>query len=176
MDEKIFSIRYCLTLMAERLSIPQTTNRKEIYDSLIPQIQALTEGESDVTANLANISAALKEAFNFFWVGFYLKKENQLVLGPFQGPIACTRINFNRGVCGHCYTSKQVVLVPDVEAFPGHIACSSASKSEIVLPAFDKEGEVFLVLDVDSDQLNDFSEIDSVGLSAVMKIVEGLIK
>jgi GAF domain-containing protein len=162
--------------MAEHLLIPQTTNRKEIYDSLIPQIQALTEGESDLTANLANISAALKEAFNFFWVGFYLKKENQLVLGPFQGPIACTRINFNRGVCGHCYTTKQVVIVPDVEAFLGHIACSSASKSEIVLPAFDKNGDVFLVLDVDSDELDDFSEADSVGLSAIMKIVEGLIE
>jgi L-methionine (R)-S-oxide reductase len=160
--------------MAESLLIPQTVNRKEIYDSLIPQIQALTEGESDLTANLANISAALKEAFNFFWVGFYLKKENQLVLGPFQGPIACTRINFNRGVCGHCYTTKQVVIVPDVETFQGHIACSSASKSEIVLPAFDKNGEVFLVLDVDSDELDDFSDVDSVGLSAIMKIVEGL--
>ncbi len=162
--------------MAESLLIPQTNNRREIYDSLIPQIQALTESESDLTANLANISAALKEAFNFFWVGFYLKRENQLVLGPFQGPIACTRINFNRGVCGHCYTTKQIVIVPDVEAFPGHIACSSASKSEIVLPAFDKNGEVFLVLDVDSDELDDFSEVDSVGLSVIMKIVEGLIK
>jgi L-methionine (R)-S-oxide reductase len=161
--------------MAESLLIPSTTNRKEIYDSLVPQIQALTDGESDLTANLANISAALKEAFGFFWVGFYLKKENQLVLGPFQGPIACTRINFNRGVCGHCYTTKQVVIVPDVEAFPGHIACSSASKSEIVLPAFDKNGDVFLVLDVDSDESDDFSEIDAVGLSAVMKIVEGLV-
>jgi L-methionine (R)-S-oxide reductase len=161
--------------MAESLLIPSTTNRKEIYDSLVPQIQALTDGESDLTANLANISAALKEAFGFFWVGFYLKKENQLVLGPFQGPIACTRINFNRGVCGHCYTTKQVVIVPDVEAFSGHIACSSASKSEIVLPAFDKNGDVFLVLDVDSDELDDFSEIDAVGLSAVMKIVEGLV-
>ena len=161
--------------MAESLLIPQTANREEIYDTLIPQIQALTEGESDLTANLANISAALKEAFNFFWVGFYLKKENQLVLGPFQGPIACTRINFNRGVCGHCYTTKQVVIVPDVKAFQGHIACSSASKSEIVLPAFDKNGDVFLVLDVDSDELDDFSDVDSVGLSKIMKIVEGLI-
>jgi L-methionine (R)-S-oxide reductase len=161
--------------MAESLLIPSTTDRKEIYDSLVPQIQALTNGESDLTANLANISAALKEAFGFFWVGFYLKKESQLVLGPFQGPIACTRINFNRGVCGHCYTTKQIVIVPDVEAFPGHIACSSASKSEIVLPAFDKNGEVFLVLDVDSDKLDDFSEIDAQGLSEVMKIIEGLL-
>ena len=161
--------------MAESLLIPHTTNRQEIYDSLIPQIQALTDGECDLTANLANISAALKQAFNSFWVGFYLKKENQLVLGPFQGPIACTRINFNRGVCGHCYTTKQVVIVPDVEAFPGHIACSSASKSEIVLPAFDKNGDVFLVLDVDSDELDDFSEVDSNGLSAIMRIIENFI-
>ena len=160
--------------MAESLLIPKTANRKEIYDSLIPQIQALTADETDLTANLANVSAALKEAFGFFWVGFYLKKENQLVLGPFQGSIACTRINFDRGVCGHCYTTKQVVIVPDVEAFPGHIACSSASKSEIVLPAFDKNGDVFLVLDVDSDGLNDFSEIDAEGLLKVMKIIEGL--
>jgi L-methionine (R)-S-oxide reductase len=161
--------------MAESLLLPKTANRKEIYDSLIPQIQALASGETDLTANLANISAALKEAFGFFWVGFYLKKENQLVLGPFQGPIACTRINFDRGVCGHCYTIKQVVLVPDVDVFPGHIACSSASKSEIVLPAFDKNGDVFLVLDVDSDELNDFSEIDADGLLKVMKIIEGLV-
>jgi L-methionine (R)-S-oxide reductase len=161
--------------MAENLFIPQTNLRKEIYNSLIPQIQALTTDETDLTANLANISAALKEAFGFFWVGFYLKKGNQLVLGPFQGPIACTRINFDRGVCGHCYTTQQVVLVPDVEAFPGHIACSSASKSEIVLPAFDKNGDVFLVLDVDSDKLDDFSEIDAEGLSKVMKIIEDLV-
>ena len=162
-------------MMAESLLIPQTSNRKQIYDSLIPQIQALTQDESDLMANLANISAALKEAFNFFWVGFYLKKENQLVLGPFQGPIACTRINFNRGVCGHCYTTKEIIIVPDVEVFPGHIACSSASKSEIVLPAVDKNGEVFLVLDVDSDKLDDFSEVDSVGLSAIMKMIETFI-
>ena len=123
---------------------------------------------------MANIAAALKEAFNFFWVGFYLKKENQLVLGPFQGPIACTRINFNRGVCGHCYTTKQTIIVPDVEDFPGHIACSSASKSEIVLPAFDKKGEVFLVLDVDSDQLDDFSAVDKVFLEQLMRIIEKL--
>lgn len=175
MDEKTLSYRYRLILMAEHLLIPLTTNRKEIYDSLIPQIQALTVGETDLTANLANITAALKEAFDFFWVGFYLKKENQLVLGPFQGPIACTRINFNRGVCGHCYTTKQVVIVPDVEAFPGHIACSSTSKSEIVLPAFDKTGNVYLILDVDSDQLDDFSEVDSVELSKIMKIIECFI-
>jgi L-methionine (R)-S-oxide reductase len=161
--------------MAETLFIPNSTSRKEIYEAVVPQIEALVTGETDLTANLANIAAALKEAFGFFWVGFYLKKENQLVLGPFQGPIACTRINFNRGVCGHCYTTKQTIIVPDVEAFPGHIACSSASKSEIVLPAFDKNGDVFLVLDVDSDELNDFSDADRVGLEKIMRIIEGLI-
>ncbi len=160
--------------MAESLNIPTSTLRKDIYESVIPQIEALVTGETDLTANLANIAAALKEAFNFFWVGFYLKKENQLVLGPFQGPIACTRINFNRGVCGHCYTTKQTIIVPDVEDFPGHIACSSASKSEIVLPAFDKKGEVFLVLDVDSDQLDDFSAVDKVFLEQLMRIIEKL--
>jgi L-methionine (R)-S-oxide reductase len=160
--------------MAETLNIPKSTFRKDIYESVIPQIEALVTGETDLIANLANVAAALKEAFNFFWVGFYLKKENQLVLGPFQGPIACTRISFNRGVCGHCYTTKQTIIVPDVEAFPGHIACSSASKSEIVLPAFDTKGEVFLVLDVDSNELDDFSEVDKTYLEQLMRIVEKL--
>ncbi len=161
--------------MAETLLLPTTSNRSEIYDSLVPQLAALVDGETDTVANLANIAAALKEAFGFFWVGFYIKKGNQLVLGPFQGPIACTRIDFNRGVCGYCYTNQQTVIVPDVEAFPGHIACSSASKSEIVLPAFSKNGEVALVLDVDSDKLNDFDEADQIGLEKVMKIVENFL-
>ena len=160
--------------MSETLILPKTKSREKIYAALLPQIEALVAGETDLTANLANIAAALREAFGFFWVGFYLKKENQLVLGPFQGPIACTRINFNRGVCGHCYTTKQTVIVPDVEAFPGHIACSSASKSEIVLPAFDEKGDVFLVLDVDSDKLDDFSEIDALWLGKIITLVEGL--
>jgi L-methionine (R)-S-oxide reductase len=158
--------------MAESLLLPQTASRAEVYEALLPQIEALVAGEPDLTANLANIAAALKQAFGFFWVGFYLKKDNQLVLGPFQGPIACTRIPFDKGVCGHCYTTRQTVIVPDVEAFPGHIACASASRSEIVLPAFDRHGNVFLVLDVDSDALNDFSEIDAAGLGKVMRIVE----
>ena len=161
--------------MAETLLLPPTSNRSEIYDSLVPQLAALVDGETDTVANLANIAAALKEAFGFFWVGFYIKKGNQLVLGPFQGPIACTRIDFNRGVCGYCYTNQQTVIEPDVEAFPGHIACSSASKSEIVLPAFSKNGEVALVLDVDSDKLNDFDEADQIGLEKVMKIVENFL-
>lgn len=158
--------------MAETLILPQTTSRRELYASLLPQLDALTDGEPDLIANLANISAALREAFGFFWVGFYLVKDGQLVLGPFQGPIACTRISFDRGVCGHCYRTRQTVIVPDVEAFPGHIACSSASKSEIVLPVFDRDGNVTLVLDVDSDRLNDFDETDREGLEAVMRLIE----
>lgn len=158
--------------MAETLILPQTTSRRELYASLLPQLDALTDGEPDLIANLANISAALKEAFGFFWAGFYLVKDGQLVLGPFQGPIACTRISFDRGVCGHCYRTRQTVIVPDVEAFPGHIACSSASKSEIVLPVFDRDGNVTLVLDVDSDRLNDFDETDREGLEAVMRLIE----
>jgi L-methionine (R)-S-oxide reductase len=161
--------------MAETLFLPQTDSRAELYDALLPQIEGLVAGEPDLTANLANIAAALKEAFGFFWVGFYLKKGDQLVLGPFQGPVACTRIPFHKGVCGHCYATRQTVIVPDVEAFPGHIACSSASRSEIVLPAFDRNGDVFLVLDVDSDVLDDFSEADATGLEKVMRVVEGLV-
>lgn len=161
--------------MAETLNLPKTTNRKIIYDALIPQIEALVLGESDLVANLANVSAALKEAFGFFWVGFYITKQNQLVLGPFQGPIACTRIHFDKGVCGACYRQKQTIIVPDVEAFPGHIACSSASKSEIVLPVFNPDGTVAMVLDVDSDQLNDFNQTDAEGLEAITKIISTLL-
>ena len=157
--------------MAESLILPETNNRAELYEALLPQIEALVAHESDQTANLANIVAALKTTFGFFWVGFYIKKENQLVLGPFQGPIACTRIQFNRGVCGHCYTTAQTVIVPDVEAFPGHIACSSASKSEIVVPVFDSNKAISMVLDVDSDQLNDFSEIDAYWLEKIVGLV-----
>jgi L-methionine (R)-S-oxide reductase len=161
--------------MAETLYFPTTTDRAMLYESLVPQIAALIEGENDLIANLANISAALREAFGFFWVGFYLKKDQQLVLGPFQGPIACTRIQFDKGVCGACYTRKETIIVPDVEQFPGHIACSSASKSEIVLPVFAPDGSVAMVLDVDSDQLDDFSAVDAQGLGAVVKLVEGLL-
>ncbi|MBO0937830.1 GAF domain-containing protein [Fibrella sp. HMF5335] len=157
--------------MAETLTIPQTQDRTAIYNSLVPQLEALLSGETDLVANLANVAAALKEAFGFFWVGFYLKKEGQLVLGPFQGPIACTRIAFDKGVCGAAYTRRETIVVPDVEAFPGHIACSSASKSEVVVPIFDQNGDVVAVLDVDSDQLNDFLEADVTGLEAVGKVV-----
>jgi len=160
--------------MAEQLTIATSTDKAERYKVLIPQIQSLVEGETDVVANLSNTVAALRQTMNFFWVGFYLVKENQLVLGPFQGPIACTRINFGKGVCGASWKEKKTILVPDVEEFPGHIACSSDSKSEIVLPAF-RNNEVALVLDVDSDKLNDFDETDAHYLEQVMRIVEKFI-
>ena len=161
--------------MAESLTIPKTSDRKKIYDEIAPQVAALVEGETDLVANLANVSAALKEAFGFFWIGFYIKKENGLVLSAFQGPVACTRIDFARGVCGHCYTTKEIVIVPNVDEFPGHIACSSSSKSEIVLPVFDRSGEVAMVLDVDSDRLDDFSETDAQGLRKIVEIIEKII-
>ncbi len=161
--------------MAENLFISQTSDRKKIYDEIAPQIAALVEGETDLIANLANVTAALKEAFGFFWVGFYVVKENQLILSAFQGTVACTRIDFDKGVCGHCYTTKEIVIVPNVEEFPGHIVCSSTSKSEIVLPVFARNGEVAMVLDVDSDRLNDFDETDAEGLRKIVKIIEELI-
>ena len=158
-------------LMAEELIISTSTNKQERYKTLLPQIRSLIEGESDLIANLSNIAAALKQSMNFFWIGFYLVKGNQLVLGPFQGPIACTRIDFGKGVCGAAWKERKTIVVPDVEKFPGHIACSSASKSEIVLPAF-KKNEVALVLDVDSDLLNDFDSTDQRALEELMRIVE----
>lgn len=160
--------------MSEQLIIASSTDKAERYKTLVPQIEALIGDEKDVVANLSNIAAALKQTMNFFWVGFYIVKDNQLVLGPFQGPIACTRINFGKGVCGTSWKEKKVILVPDVEEFPGHIACSSDSKSEIVLPAF-KNNEVALVLDVDSDQLNDFDSTDEKYLSEVMRFIEKFI-
>ena len=156
--------------MAEDLQIP-TGSRGEKYAALYPQIQGLLAGENDQTANLANIVAAIKEVFGFFWVGFYVVKDGQLVLGPFQGPVACTRIPFHKGVCGHAYTIAETVIVPDVEAFPGHIACASASKSEIVLPVKNQSGEVTMVLDVDSDTLNDFSVVDQQGLEKILGLI-----
>ena len=157
--------------MAEELHISQTASRAEKYEQLIPQIEALTTGETDLYANLANTAAALHQAFGFFWVGFYLVKGEELVLGPFQGLIACTRIRKGKGVCGGSWARKETILVPDVEQFPGHIACSSASRSEIVVPGF-KGGEVVVVLDVDSDQLEDFSETDQKYLEQLMRLVE----
>ncbi len=160
--------------MAEDLQIV-TGTKEEIYQSLIPQINALIEGEPDVTANLANICAALKEQFSWLWVGFYLVKpnkqgEDELVLGPFQGPVACTRIKNGRGVCGTAWQKAEALIVPDVEKFPGHIACSSLSKSEIVVPLI-QDGIVAGVLDVDSELLNQFDETDKKYLEEIVSSV-----
>ncbi len=141
------------------------------YESLIPQIKALLEGELDLIANLANIAASLKEQFGWLWVGFYLVKKNELVLGPFQGPVACTRIQKGRGVCGAAWLSAKTLIVPDVEQFPGHIACSSLSKSEIVVPMKHKN-EVIGVLDVDSESLNFFDEIDQQYLEEIVALIQ----
>lgn len=168
--------------MVESLTIPKTDDKQKIYNSLIPQIESLILDEDDLVANQANIVAVLKEAFNFLWVGFYWVKDlnrvdndlnafkKELVLGPFQGPIACTRIAFDRGVCGYAYRTKKTVIVPNVEQFPGHIACSSRTKSEIVVPVINSHGEVLGVLDVDSQNLNDFDEMDQMGLEGVVKV------
>ncbi len=155
--------------MAEAIAFSKEADRSTRYLELVPQIEALVSGESDLIANLANVSAVLKEVFGFFWVGFYLKKGDQLVLGPFQGPLACTRIDLDKGVCGHSFTTEQTVIVPNVDEFPGHIACASASRSEIVVPLFDASGTIVGVLDVDSDRLDDFSEIDAHGLEKITR-------
>ena len=156
--------------MAEDL-IKIDGTRADQYANLYPQIQSLLAGETDLYANLGNIAAAIHDIFGFFWVGFYLVKGDELVLGPFQGPVACTRIPFHKGVCGYAYTERKTVIVPNVDEFPGHIACASASKSEIVIPVF-HENQVILVLDVDSDSLNDFSEEDQKGLEKIMGLIE----
>ncbi len=155
--------------MAEDLHIGRGS-KEEQYLSLIPQIKGLVSGEPDLVANLANIAAALKEQFDFFWVGFYLVKEEELVLGPFQGPVACTRIRRGRGVCGTSWSQGNTIIVADVEKFPGHIACSSISKSEIVVPIF-KNNEVWGVLDVDSDQYNSFDETDTQFLQEIVALI-----
>lgn len=164
----------CLTcylrLMAEDLSIIKGTKEAE-YQSLLPQIQALLEGEPDLVANLANVAAALKEQFNHLWIGFYLVKNNELVLGPFQGPVACTRIKKGRGVCGASWEQGKTLIVPDVEKFPGHIACSSLSRSEIVVPMFYK-GNVVGVLDVDATELDVFDETDQHFLEQVVALID----
>lgn len=155
--------------MAEDLTIT-TGNKKEQYETLIPQINALIEGEPDLIANLANIAAALKEQFGWLWVGFYLVKNDELVLGPFQGPVACTRIRKGRGVCGSSWAQAKTLIVPDVEKFPGHIACSSLSRSEIVLPLI-RNGEVLGVLDVDSEAIDLFDETDQFYLEQIISSI-----
>ena len=156
--------------MSDDLTIT-SGNKIEMYQSLIPQIAALIEGEQDLIANLANVAAALKQQFNWWWVGFYLVKNNELVLGPFQGPVACTRIKKGRGVCGAAWQQAKTLIVPDVEKFPGHIACSSLSKSEIVVPVFSQQ-EVVGVLDVDSEVFNFFDATDERFLKDIVDLLK----
>ncbi|MGI4022076.1 MAG: GAF domain-containing protein [Janthinobacterium lividum] len=156
--------------MAEDLNIIQNGTKVEQYEALIPQIKALLEGETDLVANLANVAAALKEQFNWFWIGFYLVKEVDLVLGPFQGPVACTRIRKGKGVCGTSWEKAETLIVPDVDDFPGHIACSSLSKSEIVVPLLHGKNVVG-VLDADSSNLNEFDETDAKYLQQIVQLL-----
>ena len=161
--------------MAETLALTPGATRQQLYFELLPQLRAVLEHETDLIANLANLAAALKYGLGFYWVGFYLVKGDELVLGPFQGPSACTRIGRGKGVCGSAWAQKQTLIVPDVDAFPGHIACSSASKSEIVVPMLDGGGAVWGVLDVDSDRLDDFSTVDREALEQLASwIVPGV--
>ncbi len=159
--------------MAEALYIPQTREKNEIYQAVLPQIRVLIQDEPNLIANLANIAAALKEAFGFFWVGFYFVENEELVLGPFQGPVACTRIRYGKGVCGKAFAEAVTVIVPDVNQFPGHIACSAASQSEIVVPII-KNQRVQMVLDIDSDRLNSFDVIDQQWLEALAAMIAAL--
>ncbi|MBB1486779.1 GAF domain-containing protein [Oceanospirillum sediminis] len=158
--------------MAENLIIDKSKSRKDRYEELLPQIESLISYEDNLIANLANVAASLKQTFDFFWVGFYITEDQEtLVLGPFQGPIACTRIPSGKGVCGTAMAKACTLLVPDVDQFPGHIACSSDSKSEIVVPGF-KDNKVVLILDIDSDKVEDFDETDQVALETLMRIIE----
>ncbi len=157
--------------MAESVIFNSEDSKEDIYKAILPQIESVIGGETDLVANLANVAAVLKEVFGFFWVGFYWVKQDQLVLGPFQGPLACTRIRYGRGVCGTAWKEATTQLVPNVELFPGHIACSSASRSEIVVPVF-SEGAVVGVLDVDSDKVDAFDEVDKVYLEKICRLIE----
>ena len=162
-------IRFVSLIMSEDLDIG-IGSKKEQYESLIPQIKGLLTGEPDLTANLANTAAALKQQFNWLWVGFYLVKNEELVLGPFQGPIACTRIKKGRGVCGTSWEQAKALIVADVEKFPGHIACSSLSRSEIVIPVI-SNGEVVAVLDADSEHLSQFDSTDRFYLEQIVELI-----
>lgn len=156
--------------MSHHIEVSATLSKEEKYKELLPQIEGLLLGEKDWIANLANVSAALRQAFGFFWVGFYLVKDGELVLGPFQGTVACTRIKYGRGVCGTAWKEAKSITVEDVNQFPGHIACDAASQSEIVVPLC-KDGEVIGVLDVDSDLLNNFDEVDAIYLGKVVELL-----
>lgn len=161
--------------MSEELFIAPNAGKKETYESLIPQLAALIEGEVDLTANLANLAAALHDAFGWWWVGFYWVRNNELVLSPFQGPIACTRIKFGKGVCGSAWKEATSLLVPNVNAFPGHIACSSSSVSEIVVPVYDIQGQIIGVLDVDSERYDVLDETDVIYLEKISRLITGIL-
>ena len=161
--------------MAENLFIPVTDNKEKKYQTLVPQVEALVANENDLIANLANTASAIHQTFGFFWVGFYLVKDGELVLAPFQGPIACTRIKRGKGVCGAAWDAAETIIVPDVDQFPGHIACNSDSRSEIVVPII-KQGTVIGVLDIDSNQVNDFDETDKLYLERICSIIEAVSK
>ena len=160
--------------MAEELILTENTTKEKKYEELIPQIKALVDGESDKIANLSNIMAALKWTFNWLWIGIYFVRGDVLVLGPFQGPIACTRIQLGRGVSGTAWNKRDVIIVPNVDEFPDHIICNSASKSEIVLPIMNRNGDVSMIMDADSDKLNDFDEIDKKYLLEIIEIIKKL--
>lgn len=184
---QIAFIRVLCTLflsgLAENLQIPKDVSRDRVYEAILPQIKALTKGEPDFTANVANMMAVLKSAFNFWWIGCYFVRpalqngdsaQAELVLGPFQGPVACTRISIGRGVCGTAWAENRSILVPDVELFPGHIACSAESRSEVVIPLRTAAGTVFGVLDIDSSELNDFNQSDVFYLEKIAAIISDL--
>jgi GAF domain-containing protein len=157
--------------MAETIHISKDLTKKEKYEALYPQLEVLLSAETDIVANMANLAAALKEVFDFFWVGFYVVKNDELILAPFQGPVACTRIRFGKGVCGTSWERKQTIVVPDVEQFPGHIACSSLSRSEIVVPVM-KDDKVVAVLDVDSNELSAFDNDDAKYLEEIVRLLK----
>jgi len=161
--------------MSEELFIAEDAGKKETYESLIPQLAALIDGEPDLTANLGNLAAALHDTFGWWWVGFYLVKDNELVLSPFQGPIACTRIKFGRGVCGTAWKEAKSLFVPDVNAFSGHIACSSSSVAEIVVPVYDKQHLIVGVLDVDSERYDVLDETDVHYLEKISQLITNLL-
>ncbi|MFP5471046.1 MAG: GAF domain-containing protein [Bacteroidia bacterium] len=158
--------------MAEELIISQSLSKQEKYEQLLPQLEALVMGENNTIANVSNIIAALKQTFNFWWVGVYFADGETLVLGPFQGPVACTRIAMGKGVCGTSWKEQKTIIVDDVNQFPGHIACSDASQSEIVIPVFNKQNKVIAVIDVDSEHLKHFDETDKIYLEKVSLLLQ----
>jgi GAF domain-containing protein len=160
--------------MTETIQLPPTTDRVSLYSALAPQLRELLAGEHDPIAAMANFTAALHQAFGWHWIGFYRVMGAELVLGPFQGPVACSRIGHGKGVCGSAWAEERTLIVPDVEKFPGHIACSPLSKSEIVVPIRDRDGHIAAVLDIDSEQADDFSEVDALALGRLCSILEPL--